>query len=85
MKTPLSDNIKKMIVLNAEEDVEKIASEVDFVFCAVDMNKEDIKALEEKYAKAECPVISNNSANRHTDDVPMIIPEVNPEHMQIID
>ena len=85
MKTPLSDNIKKMIVLNAEEDVEKIASEVDFVFCAVDMKKEDIKALEEKYAKAECPVISNNSANRHTDDVPMIIPEVNPEHMQIID
>lgn len=84
MKSPVSDKIKKMVVLNAEEDVLKIASMVDFVFCAVDMKKEDIKALEEKYAKAECPVISNNSAHRHTPDVPMIIPEVNPEHMEII-
>ena len=85
MKTAMPDSVKDMIVLNASEDVEKIASEVDFVFCAVDMKKEEIKALEEKYAKAECPVISNNSAHRHTPDVPMIIPEVNPEHMQIIE
>lgn len=85
MKTPIPDSVKDITVLNASEDVEKIASEVDFVFCAVDMKKDEIKALEEKYAKAECPVISNNSAHRHTPDVPMIIPEVNPEHMQIIE
>ena len=57
---------------------------VDFVFCAVDMKKDEIRALEEKYAKAECPVVSNNSAHRHTPDVPMVIPEVNPEHIEII-
>jgi aspartate-semialdehyde dehydrogenase len=57
---------------------------VDFVFCAVDMKKDEIKALEEEYAKAECPVVSNNSAHRHTPDVPMIIPEINPQHLEII-
>ena len=65
-------------------DIEKIAADVDFVFCAVDMKKDEIKALEEAYAKAECPVISNNSAHRGTADVPMIIPEVNDDHAEII-
>ncbi|MGN0555741.1 MAG: aspartate-semialdehyde dehydrogenase family protein, partial [Candidatus Fimenecus sp.] len=64
--------------------VEKIAAMVDFVFCAVDMKKDEIKALEERYAKAECPVISNNSANRHTPDVPMVVPELNADHIHII-
>lgn len=84
LSEPMPEAIGELTVMNAEEDVEKIASMVDFVFCAVDMKKDDIKALEEKYAKAECPVVSNNSAHRHTDDVPMVIPEVNPEHIEII-
>lgn len=84
MEQPIPDAAKDLIVLNATEDVEKIAAEVDFVFCAVDMKKEEIRALEERYAKAECPVISNNSAHRWTDDVPMVIPEVNPEHIEVI-
>ena len=84
MAKPMPENMKDMIVLNATEDVEKIASMVDFVFCAVDMNKDEIKALEERYAKAECPVVSNNSANRHTPDVPMILPELNASHAAII-
>ena len=84
MKTPLSDEVADMIVYDATADIEKIASAVDFVFCAVDMKKDEIKALEEAYAKAECPVVSNNSAHRHTPDVPMIIPELNPEHAEII-
>ena len=84
MKTPLSDKIKKMPVYDAVADMDKIVSEVDFVFCAVDMKKDEIRALEEAYAKAECPVVSNNSAHRHTDDVPMIVPEINPEHAEII-
>ena len=76
--------VKDMIVMDATGDVDKIASMVDFVFCAVDMKKDEIKALEDRYAKAECPVVSNNSAHRHTPDVPMIIPEINPEHIDII-
>lgn len=84
MKTPMPKKLEDMIVLDATADIEKIASMVDFVFCAVDMKKDEIKALEEAYAKAECPVISNNSANRHTPDVPMIVPELNPEHTEII-
>ncbi len=84
MKTPLSDKIKKMTVLDAVADLEKIAASVDFVFCAVDMKKDEIKALEEAYAKAECPVISNNSAHRGTSDVPMIVPEINADHAEII-
>ncbi len=77
-------SVADMIVMDATADVEKIASMVDFVFCAVDMKKDEIKALEERYAKAECPVVSNNSAHRHTPDVPMIIPEINPAHLEII-
>lgn len=84
MPKPMPKAIEEMIVLDATADIEKIASMVDFVFCAVDMKKEEIKALEEAYAKAECPVISNNSAHRHTADVPMIIPEINDEHAEII-
>ena len=84
MKQPVSDRIKNMIVLDAVKDIDKIAAAVDFVFCAVDMKKDEIKALEEAYAKAECPVISNNSANRGTPDVPMIVPELNPDHAEVI-
>lgn len=84
MTKPMPESMKNMIMLDAAADVNKIASMVDFVFCAVDMKKDEIKALEEAYAKAECPVVSNNSANRFTPDVPMVIPEVNPEHIEII-
>ena len=84
MTTPIPEEAKNLIVLNAQDDVEKIAGMVDFVFCAVDMKKDEIRALEEKYAKAECPVVSNNSAHRWTDDVPMVVPEINPEHLEVI-
>ena len=84
MTTPMPEKMKKMVVLNAEEDIEKIAGLVDFVFCAVDMKKDEIRALEEKYAKAEVPVVSNNSANRFTPDVPMVVPEINDKHIEII-
>ena len=84
MTSPIPENLKTMPVFDAEKDIEKIVGLVDFVFCAVDMKKDEIRALEEKYAKAECPVISNNSANRFTPDVPMIIPEINPEHAEVI-
>ncbi|MBS7368919.1 MAG: aspartate-semialdehyde dehydrogenase [Oscillospiraceae bacterium] len=85
MDTPMPKNMENIIVNDASADVEEIASKVDFVFCAVDMKKDEIKALEEKYAKAECPVMSNNSAHRFTPDVPMIIPEVNADHTDIIE
>jgi aspartate-semialdehyde dehydrogenase len=84
MKTPLPEKYAEMIVLDAAADKEKIAGMVNFVFCAVNMKKQEIKELEESYAKLECPVMSNNSAHRLTDDVPMIIPEINPEHAEII-
>ena len=84
MDEPIPERFKNIIVKDATADIEEIAKSVDFVFCAVNMKKDEIKALEEAYAKAECPVISNNSAHRHTPDVPMIIPEVNPEHAEII-
>ena len=84
MTTPIPEEAKNLVVLNAEEDVEQIAGMVDFVFSAVDMKKEEIRALEERYAKAECPVVSNNSAHRWTPDVPMVVPEMNPEHLEII-
>ena len=84
MTTPIPESMASMVVMDATKDVEKITSLVDFVFCAVDMKKEEIRALEETYAKAECPVISNNSAHRGTPDVPMIIPEINADHAEII-
>lgn len=83
MPTAMPDNAKDLVVLDASE-VQHIAAQVDFVFCAVDMKKDEIKALEEAYAKAECPVVSNNSAHRMTPDVPMIVPEINAEHVNII-
>ena len=85
MKAELPENLKSKVILDATSDIEKIAGLVDFVFCAVDMKKDEIKALEEAYAKAECPVVSNNSAHRFTDDVPMIIPEINNNHLEIIE
>ena len=84
MDVEIPEAMKDIVVLDATADIEKIASQVDFVFCAVDMKKDEIKALEEAYAKAECPVISNNSAHRHTPDVPMIVPELNADHAEII-
>ena len=84
MDTPVPEEAKDLVLLSAQDDVEKITSQVDFVFSAVDMKKDEIKALEEEYARHECPVVSNNSAHRWTPDVPMVIPEVNPEHIEVI-
>lgn len=83
MAKPMPEAVKSLIVKNVNE-VEAVASEVDFVFSAVDMTKDEIKAIEEAYAKTETPVVSNNSAHRWTPDVPMVIPEVNPEHFEVI-
>ena len=84
MSTPIPEAYKNMIIIDAQK-IDEIAPLVDFVFCAVDMKKDEIRALEEAYAKAEIPVVSNNSAHRFTKDVPMVIPEVNPDHLAIID
>ena len=84
MDTPMPEAVKKIVVMNVNE-VEKVASGVDFVFSAVDMSKDEIKAIEEAYAKTETPVVSNNSAHRWTPDVPMVVPEVNPEHFDVIE
>ncbi|MBQ4345790.1 MAG: aspartate-semialdehyde dehydrogenase, partial [Oscillospiraceae bacterium] len=81
---PMPEKFADLMVMDATADIEKIASQVDFCFCAVDMKKDEIRALEEQYAKAECPIVSNNSAHRFTADVPMIIPEINPEHLEVI-
>ena len=85
MPAPIPEEAKSLVILDAEADAEKLVRQVDFVFCAVDMQKAEILALEEKYAKLECPVISNNSANRWTEDVPMVVPEINPDHIHLID
>ncbi len=84
MDTPMPEAVKKIVVMNVNE-VEKVASGVDFVFSAVDMSKDEIKAIEEAYAKTETPVVSNNSAHRWTPDVPMVVPEINPEHFDVIE
>ena len=84
MDAPVPEKIKDMVVMDAA-DVEAVAAKVDFVFCAVNMKKDEIKALEEAYAKAECPVVSNNSAHRFTPDVPMVVPEINADHIKIIE
>ncbi len=81
--TPIPDKIGNIVVKNAS-NVDEISREVDFVFCAVDMSKDEVKRLEEAYAKAETPVVSNNSAHRWTPDVPVVIPEINPEHLEAI-
>ena len=85
MEGAVPQEAKKLVVLDAQADAEKLAAQVDFVFCAVDMKKEDIRALEDRYARLECPVVSNNSAHRWTEDVPMVVPEINPEHIRLID
>ena len=84
MDTPMPEAVKDIVVMNVNE-VEKVAAGVDFVFSAVDMTKDEIRAIEEAYAKTETPVVSNNSAHRWTPDVPMIIPEINSDHTQIIE
>ena len=84
MTTPMPEGVKKLVVMNVNE-VEKVAADVDFVFSAVDMTKEEIREIEDAYAKTETPVVSNNSAHRWTKDVPMVIPEVNPEHFAVIE
>ncbi|MBE6734800.1 MAG: aspartate-semialdehyde dehydrogenase, partial [Ruminococcaceae bacterium] len=84
MDTPIPENMADLVIKDAA-NVEEVAAEVDFCFCAVDMKKDEIKALEEAYAKAECPIISNNSAHRLTPDVPMIVPEINADHAKIIE
>ena len=83
MPTPMPESVRDMVVQDAAQ-VEQIAAQVDFIFCAVNMPKSEIKALEEAYAKAECPVVSNNSAHRFTPDVPMVVPEINADHIEII-
>ena len=84
MDTPMPDAVKHIVVKNVNE-IEQTAAEVDFVFSAVDMSKEEIKKIEEAYAKTETPVVSNNSAHRWTPDVPMVVPEINPEHLEVIE
>lgn len=84
MDTPMPESVKNIVVMDVNQ-VEEVASLVDFVFSAVDMNKEEIKAIEDAYAKTETPVVSNNSAHRWTPDVPMVVPEINPEHFEVIE
>lgn len=84
LATPMPEAVKDLIVMNVNE-VEEVASKVDFVFSAVDMTKDEIKKIEEDYAKTETPVVSNNSAHRWTPDVPMVVPEINPDHMKVIE
>ena len=81
---PIPEKYREMVIMDAEADIDTIASQVDFVFCAVNMKKDQIQALEETYAKKEIPVVSNNSAHRFTADVPMVIPEINPDHIEVI-
>ena len=85
MEAPMPQEAKNLVVMDAGADAEKLAAMVDFVFCAVDMKKEEIQALEERYARLECPVVSNNSAHRWTEDVPMVVPEINADHIRLID
>ncbi len=85
MDVPIPEEAKSIVVMDAQADAERIAGMVDFVFCAVDMKKEESRALEEKYARLECPVVSNNSAHRWTGDVPMVVPEINADHIRLID
>jgi len=82
---PMPEKVAKMVVLDATNDIDKVCEMCDFTFCAVDMKKDEIRALEEAYAKKETPVVSNNSAHRWTEDVPMVVPEINPEHLEVIE
>jgi len=84
MENPMPDSVKNIVIKDVT-DVKAVSEDVDFVLSAVNMSKDEIKAIEEEYAKTETPVVSNNSAHRWTPDVPMIIPEINPEHMDVIE
>ncbi len=84
MDSPMPEAVRSLMVMNVNE-VDKVAAGVDFVFSAVDMTKEEIKKIEEDYARTETPVVSNNSAHRWTPDVPMLVPEINPQHVQVIE
>ena len=84
LDAPIPEEAKSLVILDAEADAERLAEQVDFCFCAVDMKKEEIRALEERYARLECPIVSNNSANRWTEDVPMVVPELNADHLEVI-
>lgn len=84
MDTPMPESVKKMVIKNVS-DIEDVAKDVDFLFSAVNMSKDEIRAIEEQYARTETPVVSNNSAHRWTPDVPMVIPEINPQHFEIIE
>ena len=83
MDTPMPEKVNNIVVMNVN-DVEQVAAQVDFVVSAVDMTKDEIKKIEEEYAKTETPVVSNNSAHRWTEDVPRVIPEVNDDHLDVI-
>ena len=85
LEEPMPDCAKGLVVYDATADIEAVTAQVDFVFSAVDMKKDEIRALEDAYARHECPVVSNNSAHRWTADVPMVVPEINPEHIQVIE
>lgn len=85
LPSPMPEKFKNVVVMDASADKEKIAKTVDFCFCAVNMKKDEIRELEYSYAKLECPIVSNNSAHRFTEDVPMIIPEINADHLSVID
>ena len=85
LDTPIPNTAKDIAILNADSDAEKMAAEVDFCFCAVNLPAEETRALEEKYARLECPIVSNNSAHRWTEDVPMVVPELNAEHLEVIE
>lgn len=85
MESPIPDDLKDITLCDVQSDAEHIAGAVDFVFCALDMKKDDLRALEERYACLECPVVSNNSAHRWTNDVPMVIPEINSDHLKLIE
>src|SRR3989338_8448317 len=85
METKIPESVRKLIVREVEKDINKIANEVDLVFSALDMDKEKIKKIEENYAGRGIPVVSTNYAHRWTEDVPVMMPEINPEHVKLID
>lgn len=85
MDTPIPEEAKQMVIYDIDAQMEAFVKDIDFTFCAVDMDKDATRALEERIAKMECPVVSNNSAHRFTPDVPMVVPEINPEHIKVIE
>ena len=84
MDTPIPEEAKQLVIYDIDAQMKEFCDQIDFTFCAVDMDKDATRALEERIAKMECPVVSNNSAHRFTPDVPMVVPEINPEHVKVI-